>query len=261
MPVTPTIGELLRLQRAYYEAISTWEKHPWGVIGLNIHNPDSHDSNHAYIDRQVDASELVAVLSHVATAYGTKGIEPRVRYHMPPNCEGLEEHAKAAGWDVHIEGETWRAWPAEDGHERAPEVPGLTLSLASRHERGELLAVCNEGVEESAAHRHTRVWTALLESDGADCLVARVEGEPAAELACVWRDGWGSVEHVETREGHRRRGVCTAMIRFMQALAVSRGEKGLYLYDTIENADRIYAREGFRLISRPRQVHLWREGR
>ena len=259
--MTPTISELLRLQRAYYEAISTWERHPWGVTGLNVHNSESHDSNHAYIDRQVDASELVAVLRHVAIAYGTEGIEPRVRYHIPPNSEGLEEHAQAAGWDVHTEGETWRAWPMEDGHETAPEVTGLALSLASRNEREELLAVCNEGVDESTAHRHEGVWTALLESDATDCLIASVEGNPAAELACVWRDGWGSIEHVATREAYRRRGVCTAMIRFMQAVAASRGEKGLYLYDTSDNADRIYAREGFRLISCPRHVHLWLEGR
>ncbi|MCJ7750689.1 MAG: GNAT family N-acetyltransferase [Armatimonadetes bacterium] len=261
MPVTPTISDLLRLQRAYYEAISTWERRPWGAIGLNVHNPDSHDSNHAYIDRQVDASDLVEILRHVATFYGTKGIGPRVRYHIPPNSEGLEEHAQAVGWSVHIEGETWRAWPMEDGYETAPEVTGLTLSLAGSGEREELLAVCNEGLEESAAHRHARVWTALLASDAVDSLIARVEGEPAAELACVWRDGWGSIEHVETRESHRRRGVCTAMIRFMQAVAVSRGENGLYLYDTIYNADRIYAREGFRLVARPHQVHLWLEGR
>jgi len=258
MPVTPTISELLRLQRAYYEAISTWKRHPWGVIGLSGHNPDSHDSNHAYIDRQVDAVELAEILRHAAAYYGTKGIGPRVRYHIPPNSEGLEESARAAGWSVHIEQETWRVWPTDDGRETAPEVPGLALSLARCHEHKELLAVRNEGVDESTAYRRTGVWTSLLKSDATDCLIARVEGEPAGGLACVWRDAWGSIEQVATREAYRRRGVCTAMIRFMQALAASRGERGLYLYDTIDNADRIYAREGFRLVARPYQVHVWR---
>ena len=256
--MTPTISDLLRLQRAYYEAISTWERRPWGVTGMNVHNPDSHDSNHAYIDRQVDASEFVEILRQVATVYGTKGIEPRVRYHIPPNSDGLEEHAPAAGWAVHIEGETWRAWPMEDGYETAPEVPGLALSLAGSGESEELLAVCNEAADESTAYRRAGVWATLLASDAVDCLIARVEGEPAAEMACVWRDGWGSIEHVETRQAYRRRGICTAMIRFMQALAANRGEKGLYLYDVAEGPDRIYERAGFRLVDRPRQVHLWR---
>ncbi|MBN1458727.1 MAG: GNAT family N-acetyltransferase [Armatimonadetes bacterium] len=90
-------------------------------------------------------------------------------------------------------------------------------------------------------------------------MLAYLDGDPVAGLSCVWSQDWGSVEHVQTREQFRRRGICTAMLRFMQARAAESGAQGLYLYDTIDDADRIYAREGFRLVARPSQVHLWRE--
>lgn len=79
MPSLPTIDELLRLQRAYYEVISTWKRRPWGVIGLNLQNPTSHDSNHAYADTRLTPDLLPAILNEVVVAPMTHG--PRA-----PSC-------------------------------------------------------------------------------------------------------------------------------------------------------------------------------
>jgi GNAT superfamily N-acetyltransferase len=259
MQALPELEYLLRLQRSYYQAISTWEPRPWGAIGLNTANPHSHDSNHAYISRRVDADAFAAILAEVDEFYTAAGIEPRARYHVPPNDLALEDVARALGWSSNVEEERWRAWPVDDPHSAPPDIEGLTLSLVGASELEDILRVQNEGADERPAQRRRRVWLAQVADDNIECLLARLGVEPVAGLSCVWREQWGSIEHVQTRAPFRRRGICTAMLRFLQARAAERGAKGLYLYDTIDNADRIYAREGFRLVARPSQVHLWRE--
>ena len=259
MQALPEIGYLLRLQRAYFDAISTREPRPWGAIGLNTANPHSHDSNHAYVSHETDAAEFTAILAEAEGFYAGTGLEPRVRYHVPPNELGLEGVARALGWSSNVEEEGWRAWPAGDSSAALPDIEGLTLSVVGVSDLEDILRVHNEGVEEATALRTRGVWRGLAESANVECLLARIEGEPAGAFCCVWSDGWAQVEGVETRAAFRRRGICTAMLRFMQARAVQQGAQGLYLCDTIDNADRIYAREGFRLVARPSQVHLWRE--
>lgn len=259
MHALPELDYLLRLQRSYYEAISTWEPRPWGVIGLNTANPHSHDSNHAYISRRLDADAFAAVLAEVDEFYAAAGIEPRARYHVPPNELALEDVARALGWSSNVEEERWRAWPVGDPFGAPPEIEGLTLPVVGASELEDILRVQSEGTDGPTAQRRRRVWLAQVSRDNIECLLARVGVEPVAGLSCVWCEEWGSVEHVQTRAPFRRRGICTAMLRFMQARAVERGANGLYLYDTIDNADRIYATEGFRLVARPSQVHLWRE--
>lgn len=259
MQALPELDHLLRLQRSYYEAISTWEPRPWGVIGLNTANPHSHDSNHAYISRRLDADAFGTILAEVDEFYAAAGIEPRARYHVPPNELALEEVARALGWSSNVEEERWRAWPVGDPFGAPPEIEGLTLSVVGASALADILVVHNEGTSEATAFRTRGVWRGLTASANVECLLARIEGEPAGALCSAWRDGWAQIEGVETRARFRRRGTCTAMLRFMQARAVQRGANGLYLYDTIDNADRIYATEGFRLVARPSQVHLWRE--
>ncbi len=48
------------------------------------------------------------------------------------------------------------------------------------------------------------------------------------------------------------------MIRFVQQAAGLRGARGLFLYDSDDLPDRIYAGAGFQLVSRLRQVQLTR---
>jgi hypothetical protein len=249
----------LALQRSYFEAISTWERRPWGVIGLNTDNPYSHDSNHAYISRRIDADTLGEILTEVSEFYAGTGIEPRARYHVPPNELAFEELARKLGWSSNVEEERWRAWPAGDPFGAPPEIEGLTLSVVGAGELRGILRVLSDDADESTVLRRRRVWQGLTASKNAEPLLARIGGEPAAVMCCLWCADWGQIEGVETRAPFRRRGICTAMLRFLQARAVENDGKGLYLYDTIDNADRIYAREGFRLVARPSQVHLWRE--
>jgi len=260
VPSLPTIDQLMRLQRAYYEAISTWERRPWGMIGLNLDNPTSHDSNHAYADTRLTPAQLPEVLNDVAAWYAARAggeIEPRLRFHVPPNDPQLVSLGESSGWKSDQIEQTWRAWPTAAGHEQPAQVPGMTLSVVGSDSLDALLAAHDGALEPDVAHRRRGVWSALSASDRVNCLLAQIHGDPAAALACVWNAEWGSLEDVYTRRRFRRRGICSAMIRHMQALAVDRGAAGLYLYDNEDAPDRIYARAGFELVARPRQAQLW----
>jgi GNAT superfamily N-acetyltransferase len=163
------------------------------------------------------------------------------------------------GWSARQEAETWRAWPARDQTEPWPRVPGLTLDVVRAEALEQLLLVQLEGSPKASKERVRRVWSCLCRDADCCCLIAHVNGEPAACLACVWRGGWGSVESVETREPFRRRGICTAMMLALQRIAVARGAHGLYLYDVEPGPDRIYARVGFELVARTSLTSLWLE--
>jgi hypothetical protein len=256
MTALPTVEELLHRQRRFYQVISAWERRAWGAIAMNPGNPHSHDSNHAYLDGPLPVDQLPMVLSEVVKAYAPAGIEPRLRYHVPPNPRELAGHAAAFGWEADHVAETWRAWPADVTSEPALDVPGLVVSLAGSEDIERVLLVHSEDADEADAVRHRKVWLPLAGDEATDCVIAHISGEPAAGLACVWNGEWGAVESVRTREQFRRRGICTAMLRFVQSLAVERGSQGLYLYDSDEAPDRIYARAGFEMVARLRETQL-----
>ncbi|MBN1458728.1 MAG: hypothetical protein JXA57_04275 [Armatimonadetes bacterium] len=162
MQAPPEIDYLLRLQRAYYEAISTWEPRQWGAVGLNTANPHSHDSNHAYISQRVDTDAFEAILTEVKEFYSGTGIEPRARYHAPPNELALEETARALGWSLNVEEERWRAWPVGDPFGKPPETQGLELSVVGTSELEHILIVQNEGADAPTAERRRQVWSGRL---------------------------------------------------------------------------------------------------
>lgn len=257
MQKIPGIEELTSLQRAFHEVLATWEPRPWGVIWANPENPGSHDSNHAYLDGKLPAEQLPAVLSEVAAWYRARNLQPRLRFFIPPNDADLIRFAEELGWRSACQEQTFRAWPSSGARGELWEVPGLTLSVAGPEELEDLLAVHGEGADPETVLRHRQVWASLSRDPRADCLLARIDGEPAASLACIWSGGWGNVEDVATRERFRRRGICRAMLCRLQQLAVERGESGLYLYHVQEAPGRIYAAVGFQFVATVRQVSLW----
>ena len=261
MSPLPSIEELLRRQRLYYEIVSAAQRRrAWGVIGINPANPTSRDSNHAYLEIALAPDRLAPVLGEVGEAYRAASLVPLLRFHIPPNIETLLKRAQALGWRLEDDDcfdETWRAWPVDRGHAEPPAVPGMTISVVRGAALEDLLVVHNDGVDETAAFRQRKVWSALCAYRGTDCILARIAGEPAGALACIWNGEWGAIENVQTRERFRRRGIATAMIRAAQRFAAERGAAGLYLYDTDEGPDRIYARAGFELVARVRAVALW----
>jgi Acetyltransferase (GNAT) family len=258
MPPLPSIEELLRRERAYYDVLSTCERRPWGVVRRNADNPGSPHSNHAYLERRLSPDQFSAVLIEVANHYTVSGLEPRLRFHMPPNDADLVLIARGCGWKTESQEEMWRAWPTRADCREPRTVPGLALARVGLEALHELSTVPKEGADARTADARARRWTALVADPHTDCLLARIEGEPAAVLACVWRDGWGCIEGVRTRERFRQRGICTAMICTMQRLAVERNAAGLLLYTEVEAADRVYARVGFELVARLRRVSVWK---
>jgi GNAT superfamily N-acetyltransferase len=257
MSSLPSIEELLRRERAYYDVLSRCERRAWGIIGLDADNPGSPHSNHAYLERRLPSDQFSAVLIEVANYYGISGIEPRLRFHMPPNDAVLVLIARECGWKTESHQEMWRAWPARADCWEPRTVPGLALALVGPEALDELAAVTKEGADPRTADARARRWTALVADTRTECLLARIKGEPAAVLACVWRDRWGCIEGVRTRERFRRHGICTAMMRTIQRLAIERNAAGLLLYTVVEAADRVYARVGFELVARLRRVSAW----
>jgi hypothetical protein len=254
----PTIEELLTRERAYYEVLSHCERRSWGVIGLDADNPTSPHSNHAYVGARLRLDQLPSILDEVAEYYGANGIEPRLRFHIPPNDPALIRIAEEQGWNTRLQEENWRAWPSEAGRQKAADMAGTTLCVVGPEALSALLAVATEGADCQTAVARAKRWAALSRHRDTDCLLARIQGEPAALLACVWRDRWGCVEGVRTRERSRQQGLCTAMIGHTQRLAAQRDAAGLLLYTEVQAADRIYASAGFELVSRLCRVSMWR---
>lgn len=256
MPL-PAIEDLLHRQRAYYELLGLWESRPWGFRGLCLENPTSHDGNHCHVTRPLCTHRFLDVLAEAEEWYRQHAVQPRVRYTIPPGDPSHVGLAREMGWRARLERETWRAWPVRDSAERPPPVPDLEITVAGPEDLRDLMAVEADRAPEPSAGRIRTVCAKLLGDASTTCLLGRVEGEPAAALACVWRDHWGSVECVETREPFRRRGICTRMLYALQRLALASGAEGLYLYDVAEAPDRLYARAGFELVARLTRVCLW----
>jgi len=256
----PIIDELISLQRAFFAVLATDEPRPWGVIWANPDNPNSHDSNHADVEIVLPPEQLPDVLTEVGEWYRARQLHPRLRFFIPPNDADLVTRAGGLGWKSAVQEQTFRAWPSSaDRGDRWP-VPGLALSVAGPDQLDGLLAVHSEGADADTASRHRGVWGALSAHPDVDCILARIDGEPAAALACVWGDGWGNVEDVATRERFRRRGICRAMLCYAQELAIRRRASGLYLYHVDEAPGRIYAAVGFQFVATVRQASLWLEG-
>ncbi|HEY3282416.1 MAG TPA: hypothetical protein VGN26_09100, partial [Armatimonadota bacterium] len=176
----PTLEQLLRLQRGYYEVLSSWEERPWGLLGLNVANPGSHDSNHAYLTSPLQPRQLPQVLAELRGFYEQYGLGPRLRFHTPPNSPELARMGERLGWSARQEAETWRAWPARDQTEPWPRVPGLTLDVVRAEALEQLLLVQLEGSPKASKERVRRVWSCLCRDADCCCLIAHVNGEPAA---------------------------------------------------------------------------------
>jgi hypothetical protein len=260
MHVIPGVDKLISFQRAFFAVLATAQSRPWGTIWANHENPKSHDSNHADLEVLLLPERLPEVLSEVAEWYGTRSLQPRLRFYMPPNDAKLIRVAEGLGWRSACHEQTFRAWPATADRGELWEVPGLTLGPVAPEQLEDLLVVNNEGADDETAFRHRQVWAALAWDRNTDCLLARIEREPAASLACVWSEGWGNVGDVATRERFRRRGICRAMLCYAQELAIKRKESGLHLYHVEEGPGRIYAAVGFQLVATVRQASLWLEG-
>lgn len=260
MASIPRIEELVSYQRAFFAVLAACESRPWGMIWVNPGNPSSHDSNHADVEIVLPSERLPEVLNEVAEWYRERGLQPRLRFFMPPNDAGLVRRAEESGWKSAIQEQTFRAWTSGAGRGELWPVPGLTLSIADSDQLDGLLAVHGEGADAETAFRHRGIWGALSAHPDVDCILARIDGEPAGAFACVWSDGWGSVEDGATRECFRRRGICRAMLCYAQDLAIERRAAGLYLYHVEEAPGRIYAAVGFQSVATVRQASLWLEG-
>jgi len=255
----PTIDGLISLQRAFFAVLATAESRPWGVIWANPENLTSHDSNHADLEIVLPPEQLPGLLNEVAEWYRGRGLQPRLRFFVPPSDADLVKRAEELGWKSAIQEQTFRAWPSGADRGELWPVPGLTLSVAGPDQLDGLLAVHSEGADAEAALRHGGVWGALSAHPDVDCLLGRIDDEPAGAFACVWSGGWGNVEDVATRERFRRRGICRAMLCYAQELAAKRGGSGLHLYHVEEAPGRIYAAVGFQVVATVHQASLWLE--
>jgi hypothetical protein len=255
----PTLTELIALERGFFRAITDCQPRPWGEITRNDQNPDSNDSNHAYISNPLTVGQFSQVLDEVRAFYRHAPASPHVRYYTAHAPVNLLETAAEKGWQTRVEESTWRAWLASSVPGVAPHLSELTIHHPITKAEIEACHLVRGEADPVSNSRHRQTWEHLIRSPNVTPLLARLDGEPAAVLVVVWLDGWGDVDAVETRQQFRRRGVCTALLRFAQRLAVGRKCDGLTLYDIEEGPDRVYARAGFELIGKTQCAMAWRE--
>jgi hypothetical protein len=255
----PTLTELIVIGRAFYRAISDYQPRCWGEIVRDDENPHSYDSNHAYVGSPVTPEQYVAILAEVEAFYRSAPGGARVRYYtaiVPPSFLKL---AAQTGWQTRLEESTWRAWLASSAPLRASELPGLTIQLPTTADWESCHLVLEEDAPQDSRERLRRTWDRLTCTPNVTPLIARLDGYPAAVMAIFGHDRWGCIEEATTRQCFRRRGICTALLRFAQDLAIRREYDGLMLYDIEEGPDRVYARAGFQLIAKTQCAMAWRQ--
>lgn len=255
----PTLDDLINIERGFYRALSQCQPVSWGEFCRNDHNPDSHDSNHAYLATPVNAEQFSQVLEEVVAFYRGSPAGSRLRYHSAILPTSLLDIAEKAGWKTRLESSSWRAWPASSPPATMDKIEGLTIRLATCSDIESCHRVREEDNAEESHTRSRRTWEQLTRSPYVSPLLADFDGEPAAVLAVVWHKRWGCVEAVDTRQRFRRRGICSALLRFAQDLAIDRQCNGLMLYDIDDGPDRVYARAGFQLVGKTECATAWRE--
>lgn len=209
--------------------------------------------NYAIPDGPV-RGEVREPLARLREAFRRRGRVPRFEYvaELAPTLEGA---LRAAGFKQEAEARLMVCPRAS--YVAAPVPEGLTLTVLTPHSpRSELREYCAtsrqgffpEATEEVAEEEVERLRAELREGLA---VLGRVGGRPVAVgLYSPPREGLSEVAGVATLEAYRGRGLGTALVARVAAEALERGVETLFLSTITEEAGRLYARVGFRTVSR-----------
>jgi GNAT superfamily N-acetyltransferase len=230
----PTVAELERI------AFESWRglcHEPFGDWVLRAGGGFTGRANSVLVVGE-PPSPLPDAVGTVTRWYADRGLRPRAQVPLP-GAEAADAAFAAAGWardeDVLVLTAPLAGWPA----------PSVAVAIAAEPDDDWLVGYRYRGSALPPVARDV-----LLAADDPAFLTVRLEpppGPPAAVARGVVVGGWLVVTAVTVDEGHRRRGLATAVMAALGAWAADRGAPSCTLQVVGTNAPALalYHRLGF----------------
>ncbi len=239
--------QFLELDLALARRFATVEARPWGYFVHDVGNPDHWDAN---TTRWLRAEAPEAAIDEVVALYRTRGLTPRVR--LDDLSAPGDAVARLVARGFHADAQHLRLMHWAPGPSRPLPVllSGVSVEVAGPETLGALAEIL-AGANTWQGHDWlVRYLERLVPSPASHYYLARFDGVPAAVAALHEGAGGALVQEVATRPTHRRRGLATALITWLQRRATT----PLFLQVSNPEAERIYARAGFRVWGELEQV-------
>lgn len=251
LPVERIQSYLRELVRSQCEAVSL------PPFTLFFH-PSSAFSHFSYAIPEApiaaDNPALPDTLACLRKAFEERGRTPRFEFfeafapELPALllANGFTEEARQ--WSMICTPVTYRSAPAVEGL----EVIDLTPESSEEHLRGFVIAQ-HEGFNEDSTANPTgddleRIR--VLMRTGWNCMLARLDGEPAAAASFgKIIDGVSEVAGIATRPAYRRKGIATLLAGRCTQMIFAQGGQIATLTAADESAGRVYEKVGFHPFS------------
>lgn len=239
--------QFLELDLTLARRFATVESRPWGYFVHEVGNPNHWDANTA---RWLRAEAPEAAIEEVVAGYRARGLVPRVRLDDLSVPGDAVERLVARGFQKDAQVLRLMHWAPGSSRPLPVLLSGVSLEVAGP----ETLTFLAE-IQADANGWEGRDWLVrylerLIPSPASHYYLARVDGVPAAMAALQEGKGSALVQEVATSPRHRRRGLATALITWLQR----RATVPLFLQVSNPEAERIYARAGFQVWGESEQV-------
>jgi GNAT superfamily N-acetyltransferase len=239
--------QFLGLDLTLARRFATVESRPWGYFVHEVGNPDHWDANTA---RWLRTEAPEAAIDEVVALYRGRGLVPRVRVDDLSAPGDVVERLVARGFQKGSQEMRLMHWAPGASRPLPVLFSGVTLEVAGPELIGALAEIQAGADGWEGRDWRVRYLERLVSSPTSHYYLARVDGVPAAMAALQEGEGCALVQEVATSPGHRRRGLATALITWLQRRAMV----PLFLQVSNPEAERIYARAGFRVWGELAQV-------
>lgn len=245
------LADRLALQLEFLKLYTQVRKRPWGLLLYNLENPDYYEANGArYVRCTEDNAD--AVIEEIVRFYRTRRLTPRV--DVDPQTEPIDfrQRLEAVGFESTFNQYRVMLWQEETA--TPPDLPaGVKLAVATPYDVEAIVQIGADDSPWSGTEWLRRRTRTLLAKPSVRYYVVWVDGVPAATAMCFWTDKLRFVESVATRPAYRRRGLASAIIQQMQADTST----PLMLDVETDNAERVYARQGFAVMAEAPVWSCW----
>lgn len=239
--------QFLELDLTLARRFATVEPRPWGYFVHEVGNPSHRDANTA---RWLRAEEPEAAIEEVVALYRARGLVPRVRLDDLSAPGDAVERLVARGFQADSQHLRLMHWTPGPSRPLPVLLSGVSVEVAGPETIGFLVEILGGANTWEGREWLVRYLERLIPSPASHYYLARVDGVPAAVAALHEGAGCALVQEVATRPTHRRRGLATALITWLQRRATT----PLFLQVGNPEAERIYARAGFRVWGEIEQV-------
>ncbi|WPB75954.1 GNAT family N-acetyltransferase [Archangium violaceum] len=239
--------QFLGLELTLARRFATVEARPWGYFVHEVGNPGHWDANTA---RWLRAEEPEAAIEDVVALYRARGLVPRVRVDDLSAPGDVVERLVARGFQKDAQEMRLMYWGLGASRPLPVLFSGVTLEVAGPETLASLAEIQAGADGWAGLDWRVRYLERLVRGSASHYYLARVDGVPAAVAALHEGEGCALVQEVATSPRYRRRGLATALITWIQRRAMV----PLFLQVSNPEAERIYARAGFRVWGELEQV-------